>query len=148
VGEEGETSGDEEAAQKDCAGDSPKEDFGLMGGSDLEEAEEEKEDEEIVDGERLLDGVSGEVLYAGGGAKRVMDEGDEGEGGGDPKGSGGEGGVVRRAGEARLAACVEQLGGEEKEEGEVEADPVGDGRERHELMLSQQTHSSHETRAR
>jgi hypothetical protein len=88
-----------------------------MGGSDLEEAEEEKEDKEIVDGERLLDGVSSEVLHTGGGAKRVMDEGGEGQGGGDPEGSGGQRRVVRRAGEARLAAGVEKLGGEEKQEG-------------------------------
>ena len=136
VGEEGETSGDEEAAQEDCARNSPEEDFGLMGGSDLEEAEEEKEDEEIVDGERLLDGVSGEVLHAGGGAKRVMDEGGEGEGGGDPERGGGQSGAVGRAGEERLAAGVEKLGGKEEQEGEVKADPVGGGRRGHELMLS------------
>ena len=53
VGEECEAPGDEEAAQQDRAGDSPEEDAGLVGGGDLEEAEEEKEDEEIVDGERL-----------------------------------------------------------------------------------------------
>ena len=78
-----------------------------MGGSDLEEAEEEKEDEEIVDGERLFDGVPGEVLHAGDGAKRVMNEGGEGEGGGDPERGGGERGAVGRAVEARLAAGVE-----------------------------------------
>ncbi len=140
VGEEGETSGDEEAAQENCAGYSPEEDFGLTGGSYLEEAEEEQEDEEIVDGEQLFDGVSGEVLHAGGGAKRVMDEGGEGEGGGDPEGSGGQRRAVGRAVEARLAAGVEKLGGEQKEEREVEADPVGDGRRGHITMLPHEAH--------
>jgi hypothetical protein len=137
VGEEGEASGDEEAAQEDCARYSPEEGLGLVVGCDLEEAEEEQEDEEIVDGERLLDGVSGEVLHAGGRAKGVMDEGGEGEGCGDPEGCCGERRAVGRADEARLAAGVEKLGGEEDEEGEVEADPVGDGRGGHATMLSQ-----------
>jgi hypothetical protein len=47
-----------------------------------------------------------------------------------------------------LAAGVDQLDGKEEQEGEVEADPVGDGRVGHELMLSQQAHTSYETRAR
>ena len=33
-----------------------------MGGCDVEDAEEDEEDEEVVDGERLFDGVAGEVL--------------------------------------------------------------------------------------
>ena len=143
VGEECEASGDKEAAQEDCAGDSPEEDAVLVGATDLEEAEEEKEDEEIVDGEGLLDGVPGEILRARGGAEGVMDEDGEGEGGGDPEGCGGEGCAVCRAGEARLAAGVDQLCGEEEQEGEVEADPFCCGRRRlcqrrvgHRLMLS------------
>ena len=56
-----------------------------------------------------------------------MDEDGEGEGGGDPEGRGGECGMVWRAGQARLAAGVDQLGGKQEQEGEVEADPVGDG---------------------
>ena len=118
------------------AGDSPEEDAGLVGGGDLEEAEEEKEDEEIVDGERLLYRVPGEILRGGGGAKRVMDEDGEGEGCGDPEGRGGECGIVWRAAQARLAAGVDQLDGKQEKEGEVEADPVGDGSVGHELMLS------------
>ena len=61
-----------------------------MGGFDLEEAEEQQEDEEIVDGERLFDRVSGEVLDGGGGAERVVQEDGEGQGSGDPERGGGE----------------------------------------------------------
>jgi len=107
VGEECEASGDKNSAQEDGARDYPEEDAGLVGAVVLEEAEEEKEDEEIVDGERLLDRVPGEILRGGGGAERVMDEDGEGEGGGDPEGSGGEGWAVERAGEAGLAASVD-----------------------------------------
>jgi hypothetical protein len=63
--EEAETGGDEGSAQEDGAGDSPEEDPGLTGGFDVEGAKEEKKDEEIVDGERLFNGIAGEVLGGG-----------------------------------------------------------------------------------
>jgi hypothetical protein len=69
AGEQGDAAGDEEAAHEDGSGDSPEEDLGLAGAVDLEEAEEQKEDEEVVDGERLFEGVAGEVLDGGGGPR-------------------------------------------------------------------------------
>ena len=62
AGEEGEAGGDEGSAEEDGTGYSPEEDARLADRGDLKEAEEEEEDEEIVDGEGLLDGVAGEVL--------------------------------------------------------------------------------------
>ncbi len=67
AGEQGDAAGDEEAAHDDGAGHSPEEDLGLMAGIDLEEAEEEQEDEEVVDGHRLFENVAGQVLDGGGG---------------------------------------------------------------------------------
>jgi len=55
-----------------------------MGGLDVEGAEEEKEDEKIVDGERLFDGIAGEVLGGRLGAEVMEEKEGEGEGGGDP----------------------------------------------------------------
>jgi hypothetical protein len=67
----------------------------------------------------------------------------EDEGGGDPEGGAGDGGVVRVAGETMLAARVDELDGEEDEEGEMEANPFAESRGRmgercggHALMLS------------
>jgi hypothetical protein len=65
AGQQAEAGGDEGSAHEDGPGNSPEEDFGLVGRFDFEEAEEEQEDEEIVDGERLFDGVAGKVLGGG-----------------------------------------------------------------------------------
>ena len=102
----------------------------------LKEAEEKQKDEEVVDGERLFDHVAGDILRRGRGAEGVVDEDGECQGRCDPEDGGGKRGAVRRVGEAQLAASVEPLGGEEQQKGQVEADPVGDGRGRHKLMLS------------
>ena len=122
--EQAETGGDEGSAHKDCAGDSPEEDFGLMGGLDIEGAEEQKEDEEVVDGERLFDGVTGEVLGGGLGAEGEEEEEGEGEGGRDPEDGGGDCGGVSLC--RALAADVDQLYREEREDEDMEADPMAD----------------------
>jgi hypothetical protein len=79
-----------------------------MGRLDVEGAEEEKEDEQIVDGEGLFDGVAGEVLGGGLGTEVVEEKEGEGEGGGDPEDGCGYGGGVRLC--RTLAAGVDQLG--------------------------------------
>ena len=43
--------------------------LGWRAAFDLEEAEEQQEDEEVVDRERLFEGVAGEVLDGAGGAE-------------------------------------------------------------------------------
>ena len=131
VGEEREAARDEESAHEDGSGDSPEEDLGLVGGSDLEEAEEEQEDEEIVDRHGLFEDVAGEVLDGGGGAEGVVEIEGEGESGGDPEGGRGDGGVEGVVFAADLATRVEEFDGEEEQEGEVEADPVRKGRGGH-----------------
>jgi len=85
AGEQAEAGGDEGSAHEDGAEDSPEEDAGLLEGLDLEEAEEQQEDEEVVDGERLFDGVAGEILHGELAANGIEDEESEGEGGGDPE---------------------------------------------------------------
>jgi len=59
---------DHGAAHPDRAPDSPREDAGLLGLGDFEIVEQEDEDEEVVDGEGLLDEVAGEELHGGSGA--------------------------------------------------------------------------------
>ena len=83
--EQRDAAGNEEAAHEHGAGDSPEEDAGLVSALDLEEAEEQQEDEEVVDGERLFEAVAGEVLDGAGWARRLAEENGEGEGGGDPE---------------------------------------------------------------
>ena len=94
AGEQAEAGGDEGSAHDDGASDSPEEDARLAGGFDLEELKEEEEDEEVVDGESLFDGVAGEVLDGGGGAEGAEDEDGEGQGGADPEDGGDNGGAV------------------------------------------------------
>ena len=123
--EQAETGGDERAAHEDGAEHAPEEDFGLVRGKDLKDAEEEQEDEEVVDREGLFEGIAGEVLDGALIAESVADDEREGERGGDPEDGGGDGvGVgARRA----ATADVEIFGGEQRQQQQVEADPVGDG---------------------
>lgn len=90
--EQAEAGGNEGSAHEDRTGDSPEEDFGLAGWGDFEDIEKEKEDEEVVDGEGLFDGVAGKVLCGGLAAEGVEDEESEGQRGRYPKDSGGDGG--------------------------------------------------------
>ena len=136
AGEQSDAAGDEEAAHQDGAGDSPEEHLGLMRGLNPEDAEEDQEDEEIVDRERLFQRVSGEVLQGAGGAHAEVQEEGEGHGGCDPERGRGDGGAEGIAMEPDLAASVNQLDGKQEHEREVEADPVGDGRGGHVTMLS------------
>ena len=103
--------------------------LGWRAGLDLEEFEEQDEDEEVVDGEGLFEGVAGEVLDGGLKAESGEDEEGEGQGGGDPEDGGDDGGGVGSGfgGLGGATAGVEQLGGEEQEDEDVEADPVADG---------------------
>ena len=120
--------GDEEAAHEHGATATPQKRTRRAGGSavDLEEAEEEKEDEEIVRGHRLFKHVAGEVLDGRGGAMGVAEEKREGECSSDPEGGCDDGSAVSglRSAKRRLvgaAARVDELGGEEEDEDEVEA---------------------------
>ena len=105
--EQGDAAGDEEAAHQHRACDSPEEDLGLVGGLDLEEAEEQQEDEEVVDRHRLFEHVAGEVLD-GGGAEGMVDVDGEGEGGGDPEAGCDDGGAMMIAHQAvRSGGCFD-----------------------------------------
>ena len=133
TGEEAEAAGDEGTAHEDGSGDPPEEDAGLVGGGDFEDAEEEQEDEKIVDGEGFLEGVAGEELGGGGGAEEAPEVDGGGSGGGDPHDGGGDG-VAVLAGGARGAggggqapSGEEELEGEQGHEEEVEDDPVAEG---------------------
>jgi len=86
--EEAEAGCDEGSTHEDGAEDAPKEGFGLMGGLDFEEFEEEEKEEEVVDGERLFDGIAGEVLGGGEAAHGTEDEQSKGERCGDPENCG------------------------------------------------------------
>jgi len=122
TGEETDPGGDEGSAHEDGAGDSPEKNLGLVGWFDLEGTEEEEEDEEVIDGERLFDGVAGKILGGGLAAKGFEDEDGEGERGTDPEdGGGNRGGVdLFRA----LVTDVNQLDRKEHDDADVETDPV------------------------
>jgi len=131
--EEVEAGGDEGSAHEDGAEDSPEEDARLEGFGDLEDAEEQEEDEEIVDREGLFDGVAGKELGGGCGAQGGQDERGEGEGDGDPH-RGRSDGVAMLADGASFGvetgqapAGEDQLRGEQDQQGQMERDPVGDG---------------------
>ena len=81
--------------------DTPEEDARLEGVGDLKDTEEEEEDEEIVDRERLFDGIAGEELGGGVGAEDVADEESEEQCGGCPHDGGGDGVAVLAGGFAR-----------------------------------------------
>ncbi len=57
---------------------------GCLAGSILKSAEEQEEDEEVVDRERLFDGVAGEILRGVLAAELEKDEDADGQGGCDP----------------------------------------------------------------
>jgi hypothetical protein len=125
AGEEAKAGGDEGAAHHDGAGYSPKEDLGLAAGLDVEDAKKDKEDEEIVDGERLFDGVAGKILGCTLAALCVEDEDGEGEGGCDPEDGGGDGSGVGLC--SSLTARVEELHPKQGKDEEVKTYPVADG---------------------
>ena len=83
--EKTEAADDEGSAQEDGSSDSPEEDFRLTGWLDLEGAEEDEEDEEVVDGERLFDCIAGEVLGCILAAQGAKEEEAKCESGGDPE---------------------------------------------------------------
>ena len=96
-----------------------------MGRLYVEGAEEQKKDEEVVDGERLFYGVAGKVLGGGLGAESTEEEEREREGGRDPQDRSGNCGGMGFFG--ALTAGVDQLSREESEDEDVETDPVADG---------------------
>ena len=120
-----EAGGDEGSAHDDSAGDSPEEDFGLMGRLYVESAEEQKKDEEVVDRERLFYGVAGKVLCGGLRTEGTEEEERERESGCDPEDRGSNGRGVGLFG--TLTAGVDQLYREKREDEDVETDPVADG---------------------
>ena len=123
--EESEAASDEGSAHEDGASDSPEEGFGLMDGFDFEDTEEKKEEEEVVDGQRLFNGVAGEVLRRRLATEGVQNEEGEAESGGDPQDCGGDGGGADFCG--ALIADVDELDRQESEDEEVKAYPVADG---------------------
>ena len=123
--EQAEAGGDEGPAHEDGAGDPPEEDLGLTVGLDVEDAEQDKKDEEVVDGERLFDRVAGEILRCELAAHGVVDEEGEGERGGDPEYRRGDGGGVNFC--RALAAHVDEFSPQEDEDEQVKAYPVANG---------------------
>ncbi len=91
---------------------------------DLEEAEEQEEDEEVIHRHRLFEHVAGEILDGAGCSQRLAEEYGEGEGSGDPEAGGGDGRAMRIAPKPLLAESVDELDGEKQKKGEVKADPV------------------------
>ena len=117
--EEAEARGDEGSAHENGSGDSPEEDLGLMAGLYFEDAEEEEEEKEVVDGQRLFDGISGEVFGCRLAAEGAEDEEAEGECGGYPE----DGGCNRGGADLgwALLTYVDEFGREEGEDEEVKA---------------------------
>ena len=76
--EETEADGDEAATHQDGTEYTPEEDARLECGWNSEDAEEQEEDEEVVDGKGLLQGIASEELRRMQGARGAEDE--EGEG--------------------------------------------------------------------
>ena len=91
AGQELEAGGDEGSTHENGSGDSPEEDFGLVARLDLEELEEEKEEKEVVDGQRLFDSVASEIFDRRLAVECEEDEDAEGKRGGDPEDRGGYG---------------------------------------------------------
>jgi hypothetical protein len=129
VSEETYACGDEGSAHEDGAEDAPEEGLGLMGGFDFEEAEEEEKEEEVVDGERLFDGVACEVLGSRQASHGTEDEEGEGKSSGDPEGGGGYGGGLSFGG--ALVTNVKELGPEEDEDEQVKTYPMTNGGRKH-----------------
>jgi len=96
-----------------------------MGRLYVEGAEEQKKDEEVVDGERLFYGITGKVLGSGLGTESTEEEEGEREGGRDPEDRGSYCGGAGLFGAS--TAGVDQLCREEREDEDVETDPVADG---------------------
>lgn len=132
---ETEAGGDEGAAHEDGSGDSPEEDAGLKGRGDAEDAEDKKEDEEVVDREGLFDGIAGEELGCEEAAEGAEDVDGEEKSRGDPHDRGGDGVAMLTEGAGRGRESVEaeageeEFGGEEQEEDEMETDPLRAGGE-------------------
>lgn len=124
--EQADAGSDECAAHENGSEDSPEEDAGLFEGLNLEDAEEKKEDEEVVDGERFFDSVSGKIFDGVVGTEGIEDKTCKGKGGGDPKDGGDDGGTVGFGGRrGRVApASVEELKRKQDKEKDVEADPM------------------------
>ena len=137
AGEEPDAAGDEGAAHEDGSGDAPEEDAGLVGGGDFEDAEEEQEDEEIVDGEGLLERVAGKELGGGGDAEKAPEVVGGNGRGGHPHDGGGDGVAVLAGGafgagsRGQAPARKEELEGKQDQQDEVERDPVAEGRGGH-----------------
>src|SRR5271170_2680381 len=96
-----------------------------MRGVNSEEAEEEEKEEEVVDGERLFDGVACEVLGGRQASHGAEKEEGEGKGSGDPEGGGGDRGGLRFG--RALMANVEELDPKEDKNEEVKTYPIADG---------------------
>ena len=125
VGQQLQAGGDEAPAHENGARNSPEEDLGLTVGLDVEGAKEDEEDEEVVDGKRLFDGIAGKVLGCGLAAHGEEEEEGHGEGCGNPEDCGGDGGGMGFC--RALTANVEELHPQEDKDEEVKTYPVADG---------------------
>ena len=79
--------GDHEATSEECAKNAPGEDAVLYAIINLEGAEDDEEDEQIVDAQSFFDDVAGEEFHAALATKPVPDEKAERESEGDPDGT-------------------------------------------------------------
>lgn len=78
---------DEDGAQDQRAEDAPEQHPEAVGLGDLEEGEDDGPDEDVVDGQGLLDEVAGEVLAGGASAVSTPHDEREGEAEADPDGA-------------------------------------------------------------
>jgi hypothetical protein len=116
---------DEDGPEDDRPEDPPEQQAVLVRRRDGEGGEDDGEDEDVVDRERQLDQVAGQVLTAGRGAAGRGDPGPEPEGQRDPHGAP-QRGLAERDG---LGPAVE----DEQVEGEHSADDGGQHQPRNEI---------------
>ena len=85
--DDGDAEREEDAAEDQGAHDAVEQHPVLVGARDLEVAEDQGEDEQVVDAQRLLEQPGRRVLDAGGGAEDGEDDATEGDGEADPEGA-------------------------------------------------------------
>ena len=118
--EQAEAAGDEGSAENDGAEDSPEENARLAHRRDAKHAEEQKEDEQVVDGERLLQCIAGEELRSAGNFVIRNEDGGEGKRSDRPE-NGGVDRFTKGVGEGEMEQVLQR---HQHEDGGVKPNPA------------------------
>ena len=126
VGEQGDAGGDEESAHDDGPADSPEQDAVLLMAVEAEGAEEDKEDEKVVDAQRALDQIARKELK--GVLMAVGAQQPEREGGGQQSEEDRPAPGHAPGDFLVLVAEEEEIDREQDDDENMEGDPIAEGR--------------------